>query len=512
MTKGYLDYAFSSMWRALPSVKDGLKPLHRRILWTLKDYERFVKSARIVGDVLGKYHPHGDQAAYEGMQTLAIPFRRNAQLVEPQGNWGSLDGDPAAGMRYTEAKISAMAVDLFYGPEAEFLDLQPNYDETEEEPKYFSPKIPILLVNGAWGATSGYQCCIPPHNLGEVCDATMAYVEGKKPHLVNRCITGPDFKTGGMCVSNEGSVERGILNGKGSMLLVPFTEIEEYGRGRWALVLKNVPYASNKELYLKNLLKKIVDDPVLGDLVAEIQDQSGSVEIQKADKTTELIDDVRVLVIFKKTVSKSDIDGYRDIMLQKKMISATYNYSSIVMYEDMPVRCGIYEIIKGWYDYRYERINYYLHSIIDRYEKDLVLYTEVLKFVKEFTKLSKFILEHDTKEIIAEFSKYDISTETTKFILKAAIGRFKNRADDIVKLQLELKQKLNSAEISLKNINGLIYDEVKTIKRRYATPRRTTMMHVVGWDKILKEEPVVVVDTKKRKTKEVKKYCILQKY
>ncbi len=250
MRNSYLDYAMSVIVsRALPDVRDGLKPVHRRILFSMKEngYEAgkpYRKSARIVGDVMGKYHPHGDQAIYDAMVRMAQNFSMRLPLIDGQGNFGSMDGDRAAAMRYTEARLHRAAHELLEDIDKETVDFQPNYDETVVEPKVLPAGFPNLLVNGAGGIAVGMATNIPPHNLGEVIDACFAYIENPNitiDEIIANHIPGPDFPTGGLVMGKNG-IMSAYRTGRGSVVMRGRTSIEEIRKDRFAIIVHEIPY------------------------------------------------------------------------------------------------------------------------------------------------------------------------------------------------------------------------------------------------------------------------------
>ncbi|HIJ62875.1 MAG TPA: DNA gyrase subunit A, partial [Rhodospirillaceae bacterium] len=248
MKRSYLDYAMSVIVsRALPDVRDGLKPVHRRILFSMKesgyDYNKpFRKSARIVGDVMGKYHPHGDSAIYDAMVRMAQDFSMRLQLVDGQGNFGSMDGDPPAAMRYTEARLARSATSLLDDIDKETVDFQTNYDDTTSEPTVLPARFPNLLVNGAGGIAVGMATNIPPHNLGEVIDACCAYIDNPAITIeeVMTMVPAPDFPTGGIILGRAG-IRAAFTTGRGSVVMRARTNFEEVRKDRTAIIVTEVP-------------------------------------------------------------------------------------------------------------------------------------------------------------------------------------------------------------------------------------------------------------------------------
>ena len=255
MSSSYLSYAMSVIVsRALPDVRDGLKPVHRRIIYAMYkggyDWNRpFRKSARIVGDVIGKYHPHGDQAVYDALVRLAQDFSMSLPLIDGQGNFGSVDGDPPAAMRYTETKLSKVAQFLTDGLEKNTVDYRNNYDETETEPTVLPSQYPNLLVNGAGGIAVGMATSIPPHNLGEIIDGTINFIKNKNITIsqLMKYIPGPDFPTGGIIVGKD-IIKQGYNKGRGSFKIRGEIEQEDLKNGKIRLVIQSIPYQIDKSV------------------------------------------------------------------------------------------------------------------------------------------------------------------------------------------------------------------------------------------------------------------------
>jgi len=280
MRSSYLDYAMSVIVsRALPDVRDGLKPVHRRILYAMKeggyDYNRpFRKSARIIGDVMGKYHPHGDSAIYDAMVRMAQDFSMRLTLIDGQGNFGSMDGDRAAAMRYTEARLTRAAHHLLEDIDKDTVDFRPNYDESVEEPSVLPAEFPNLLVNGAGGIAVGMATNIPPHNLNEVIDACCALIDNPDitiAELVENYVKGPDFPTGGVILGRSG-FQQAYATGRGSVAIRGKATIEEFGKDREAIVITEVPYQVNKARMVEIIAEAVRDKKIEG--ISDLRDES----------------------------------------------------------------------------------------------------------------------------------------------------------------------------------------------------------------------------------------------
>ena len=355
MKQSYLDYAMSVIVsRALPDVRDGLKPVHRRILYAMREGgytsdKAYKKSARIVGDVMGKYHPHGDSAIYDSMVRMAQDWSLRLPLVDGQGNFGSMDGDSAAAMRYTEARLEKAAEAILLDIDKETVDFQPNYDESEKEPVVLPSRIPNLLVNGAGGIAVGMATNIPPHNLGEVVDACMAMVANPDitTEEINEIIPGPDFPTGGYILGRSG-IRSAYHTGNGSVVMRAKTSIEEMGK-REAIIVHEVPYQVNKGKLLERLgevgREKIVED------IAEIRDESDRDGVRIViELKTGAVSDVVLNQLFKHTALQTNFacnmvalhNGKPQTMLIRDMLKAFVKFR-----EEVITRRTIYELGKA---------------------------------------------------------------------------------------------------------------------------------------------------------------------
>ncbi|TMK12198.1 MAG: DNA gyrase subunit A, partial [Alphaproteobacteria bacterium] len=279
MKRSYLDYAMSVIVaRALPDARDGLKPVHRRILYSMHENghtpdKKYVKSARVVGDVMGKYHPHGDQAIYDALVRMAQDFSMRLPLIDGQGNFGSVDGDPPAAMRYTECRLARPAMELLDDIDKQTVDFQPNYDGNEKEPVVLPARFPNLLVNGAGGIAVGMATNIPPHNLGEVIDACIGLIENPGLSIAELIgiIPGPDFPTGGVILGHAG-IRAAYTYGRGSIVMRGKVEIETLRGEREAIIVNEIPYQVNKAAMVERIAELWRDKKIDG--IAALRDES----------------------------------------------------------------------------------------------------------------------------------------------------------------------------------------------------------------------------------------------
>ncbi|MEI7609267.1 MAG: DNA gyrase subunit A [Rhodospirillaceae bacterium] len=341
MRRSYLDYAMSVIVsRALPDVRDGLKPVHRRILYAMKEggydsNKAYKKSARIVGDVMGKYHPHGDSAIYDAMVRMAQDFSMRLPLIDGQGNFGSMDGDPAAAMRYTEARLAKSAEALLDDIDKDTVDFQPNYDESDEEPSVLPARFPNLLVNGAGGIAVGMATNIPPHNLGEVIDACCACVDNPEITIdeLIEYVPGPDFPTGALIMGRAG-LRSAFHTGRGSVVMRARSTIEELRKDRWGIVITEIPYQVNKAKLQERIAELVNDKIVEG--ISDIRDESDR-------------DGVRVVIELKR-------DANPDIVLNQlyrhSNLQTSFGVNMLALRGGRPEMMTLKDIIAAFLEFR----------------------------------------------------------------------------------------------------------------------------------------------------------------
>ncbi|MGA3076710.1 MAG: DNA gyrase subunit A, partial [Bryobacteraceae bacterium] len=279
MKRSYLDYAMSVIvGRALPDVRDGLKPVHRRILFGMHEMgltpnRPTRKCAKIIGEVMGKYHPHGDAPIYDALVRMAQPFTMRYTLVEGQGNFGSVDGDPPAAMRYTEARLARITTSLLEDIDKETVDFRPNYDESEQEPEVLPTRVPNLLVNGSAGIAVGMATNIPPHNLTEIVNATIALIQNPQTPLAKilEIVQGPDFPTGGFILGRQGIIDA-FTKGRGQLKIRAKAAIESRGKDREHIIVTEIPYQVNKARLIENAAALVNEKKIEG--ISEIRDES----------------------------------------------------------------------------------------------------------------------------------------------------------------------------------------------------------------------------------------------
>jgi len=346
MRRSYLDYAMSVIVsRALPDVRDGLKPVHRRILYAMResgfDWSKpFRKSARIVGDVMGRYHPHGDSAIYDAMVRMAQGFAMRLPLIEGQGNFGSMDGDPPAAMRYTEARLAKVTEYLLRDIDKETVEFQPNYDDTTEEPSVLPAEFPNLLVNGAGGIAVGMATNIPTHNLGEVIDACTAYIDNPDISLeeLMDVLPGPDFPTGGVIIGKRGILEA-YRTGRGSVVIRARHQIEEIRKDRFAIVISEMPFQVNKARMIERIAELVNEKVIEG--ISELRDESDR-------------DGVRVVIELKRDATP---DVVLNQLFRHSQMQVSFGVNMLAIHRGRPLLMNVKEVIAAFVEFREDVIN-----------------------------------------------------------------------------------------------------------------------------------------------------------
>lgn len=518
MKRSYLDYAMSVIVsRALPDVRDGLKPVHRRIIYSAYengyDYNRpFRKSARIVGDVLGKYHPHGDSSVYDAMVRLAQPFSMRVPLIDGQGNFGSMDGDSAAAMRYTEARLAKVAHALIDDIDKDTVDFMPNYDESLQEPTVLPARYPNLLVNGTNGIAVGMATNIPPHNLGEVCDACCAYIDNPDISIEDliKIVPGPDFPTGGLVLGYSGA-KSAYLTGRGSVMMRAKCTIEELHKDKEAIIVHEIPYQVNKAAMIQRIAELIKEKKVEG--ISEIRDESDR-------------HGVRVVIEIKR-------DFQADVVLNQLYkytpLQTSFGMNMLAIHNGRPVMLTLKDIVKAFVEFREEVIRrrtiFELNKARDRAHTlvGLAIAVENIDPVIELIRtapnpqeakdallakawpagdveaLVKLIDEPDRK---VEDGTYKLSEAQARAILDLKLQRLTGLERDkiheeLVSLGDEIKECLSILS-SREKLYGIMRDELVEIKDEYANPRRTKIEDIeydTDIESLIQREEMVVTVT-----------------
>ena len=497
MKKSYLDYAMSVIVsRALPDCRDGLKPVHRRILYSMNEsgynYNKpYRKSARIVGDVMGKYHPHGDGAIYQSMVRMAQDFSMRLELIDGQGNFGSLDGDPPAAMRYTEARLSKVAEKIVTDLEKETISFQPNYDDSTKEPTVLPAQYPNLLVNGASGIAVGMATNIAPHNLGEVIDATLHLIENPDSdlHDLIKFIHGPDFPTGGQIIGKKGIMDA-FETGKGGVVLRSKTSIETFKKDREAIVIHEIPYQVNKSKLIEKIAETVKNNIIEG--ISDLRDESDR-------------NGVRVVIELKKDV---DANIILNQLYKHTLMQTTFNSNMLALNKGKPEQMNLKDMLSAFIDFREEVItkrtifdlnkardkahiliglvvaNANIDEIINliKASKDSKEARE--KLIKKKWKLSEknlnFIRLVDDENTQVEKNIFQFTEAQAKAILELRLHRLTSlERDDIQKdleqLILEIKKYLDILQSRSKLLDE-IKKELNEIKKEFATPRKSEII------------------------------------
>ena len=341
MSSSYLSYAMSVIVsRALPDVRDGLKPVHRRIIYAMHkggfDWSKqFRKSARIVGDVIGKYHPHGDQAVYDALVRMVQEFSMSLPLIDGQGNFGSIDGDPPAAMRYTETKLAKISQFLIDDIDKETVNFKSNYDETEKEPVVLPAQYPNLLVNGAGGIAVGMATSIPPHNLGEVIDGTLAFINNRdiKINELMKHIPGPDFPTGGTIIGKN-IIKEGYKNGRGSFKIRGEIKIEQRTNGKERIVITSIPYQVNKSSLNERIVELVREKKIEG--ISDIRDESNR-------------EGVRVAIDLRRGVEPETVKRQ---LYKYTSIESSFGFNTLAIVDQKPKTCNLKDFIDHFLKFR----------------------------------------------------------------------------------------------------------------------------------------------------------------
>ena len=520
MKRSYLDYAMSVIVsRALPDVRDGLKPVHRRILYAMKeggyDWSRpYRKSARIVGDVMGQYHPHGDSPIYDSMVRMAQEFSMRLPLIDGQGNFGSMDGDPPAAHRYTEARLARSAEGLLRDIDKETVDFVQNYDETTEEPSVLPAEFPNLLVNGAGGIAVGMATNIPPHNLGEVVDACLAYIEDNEISLdeLLSIVPGPDFPTGGIILGRNG-IREAYQSGRGSIVMRARAEIEEIRKDRFAIVVTEVPYQVNKSRLMERIGEVVRDKLVEG--ISDLRDESDR-------------DGVRVVIELKR-------DAVGEVVLSQlyrhTALQTSFGANMLALNQGRPEQLNLKNIISAFVDFREQvitrRTSFLLKKARERAHVLAGLLValnnieEVIALIRAAADAAgarKALTERDwSAEKVEDFisiiddpghsvvnGNYRLSEAQARAILELRLQRLTGmERGKLIEETKELSEKIRDYLDILKSRERLIdvvREELISAKDTFATPRRTALEenefeHDIE-DLIQREEMVITVSLK----------------
>ncbi|HGO3332259.1 TPA: DNA topoisomerase IV subunit A [Staphylococcus aureus] len=467
--------------RALPDVRDGLKPVQRRILYAMYSSgnthdKNFRKSAKTVGDVIGQYHPHGDSSVYEAMVRLSQDWKLRHVLIEMHGNNGSIDNDPPAAMRYTEAKLSLLAEELLRDINKETVSFIPNYDDTTLEPMVLPSRFPNLLVNGSTGISAGYATDIPPHNLAEVIQATLKYIDNPDitVNQLMKYIKGPDFPTGGIIQGIDG-IKKAYESGKGRIIVRSKVEEETLRNGRKQLIITEIPYEVNKSSLVKRIDELRADKKVDG--IVEVRDET--------DRTG-----LRIAIELKKDVNSESIKNY---LYKNSDLQISYNFNMVAISDGRPKLMGIRQIIDSYLNHQIEVVANRTKFELDNAEKHMHIVEGLIKALSILDKVIELIRssknKRDAKENLIEV--YEFTEEQAEAIVMLQLYRLTNT--DIVALEgehKELEALIKQLRHILDNHDALlnvIKEELNEIKKKFKSERLSLIEAEIEEIKIDKE-------------------------
>jgi len=490
MKAAYIDYSMSVIVsRALPDVRDGLKPVHRRVLYGMLDLgvtsgKPYKKSARIVGDVLGKYHPHGDSSVYDTMVRMAQDWSLRYPLVDGQGNFGSIDGDSPAAMRYTEARLKKIAEEMLADINKDTIDYQLNFDDSIEEPTVLPSKIPNLLVNGASGIAVGMATNMAPHNLSEVIDATVAYVDDKDIEIAGlmQYIKAPDFPTGGI-IYGHGGVKEAYETGRGRVVMRAKAEIETFGNDRERIIVNEIPYQVNKAMMIERTAELVNEKKLEG--ISEIRDESDR-------------DGMRIVYEIKRDANASIVlnNLYKYTALQ-----TSFSINNIALVHGRPMLLNLKDLIKHFVDHRHEVVIRRTRFELAEAEKRAHILEGLLIALDHLDEVIQLIRSSATPEDARTglIEKFGLSDIQARAILDMTLRRLTGLERDKIKEEYAELMKTIDYLKSILADEGLrmkiIKDELLEIKEKYGDGRKTTIVHSaedMRMEDFIEDEDVVI--------------------
>ncbi|HFU3862380.1 TPA: DNA gyrase subunit A [Streptococcus suis] len=484
MKNSFIDYAMSVIVaRALPDVRDGLKPVHRRILYGMNELgitpdKPHKKSARITGDVMGKYHPHGDSAIYEAMVRMAQWWSYRHMLVDGHGNFGSMDGDGAAAQRYTEARMSKIALEMLRDINKNTVDFADNYDSSEREPEVLPARFPNLLVNGTTGIAVGMATNIPPHNLGETIDAVKLVMDN--PDVTTReimeVLPGPDFPTGALVMGKSG-IHRAYETGKGSIVLRSRTEIEEYGNGRERIVVTEFPYMVNKSKVQEHIVKLVQEKRIEG--ITAVRDESNR-------------EGVRFVIEVRRDASANVI---LNNLFKQTQMQTNFSFNMLAIQNGVPKILSVRQILESYIEHQKEVVTRRTQFDKEKAEARAHILEGLLIALDHIDEVIRIIRNSETDALAqAELmERFDLSERQSQAILDMRLRRLtglerdkiQSEYDELVSLIADLIDILAKPE----RVVLIIKEELEEVKRKHADPRRTELM--VGEVLSLEDEDLI---------------------
>ncbi len=499
--KAYLDYAMSVIvGRAIPDIRDGLKPVQRRILFSMHELglgpdKPFKKTATVVGDVLGKYHPHGDQAIYDALVRMAQDFSLRYTLIRGQGNFGSIDGDPAAAYRYTEAKLAKITDYLLKDIDKDTVNMVPNFDDTRKQPEVLPASFPNILINGSSGIAVGMATNIPPHNISEVIDALIYMIDNEDADIdgILRFIKGPDFPTGGEILGIN-AIKDAYKKGTGKITLRGSARIEEH-KGRDRIIIYEIPYQLNKTQLIKDIVALVKDKRIKD--ISDVRDESGR-------------EGIRIIIDLKR--------GAQTNVVLKKLfkhtpLQTTYSIRLLAIVGFEPKYLSIKEMLEAFLNFRIEVITKRTEFLLKKAQARMHILEGLLLSLKHIDDVIK-IIRGSSSTVIAQKSlseKYGFSNKQTEAILAMKLQRLvvlekKKLKDEFDELRKEI-DKLKGILNDRRKLLDVIKDELKEINKRFADKRRTIITPSQAQDfsmeDLIKEEEVVIITTEKNYIKRI---------
>lgn len=475
MKKSYIDYSMSVIvGRALPDVRDGLKPVHRRILYSMIEQgitpdKPYRKSARIVGDVLGKYHPHGDSSVYMAMVKMAQDFATRGLLVDGQGNFGNVDGDSPAAMRYTEARMSRLATELLRDIDKETVDFGPNFDESLQEPLVLPARYPNLLVNGSNGIAVGMATSIPPHNLGEVIDATIHYIDNRDctTEDLMEHIAGPDFPTGAMIIGTEG-IKEAYRTGRGKVRVRARAEIEELPKGKQQIVITEIPFQVNKSRLVERIADLVRDKKVEG--ISDLRDETNR-------------HGIRVVIELKRDVNANII---LNNLYKHSQLEETFSIINLAIVDKTPKVLNLKQYLESYVDHQKDVITRRTQFELKKAQARAHILEGLKIALDNIDRVISIIRGSENGQIakeklIEEFALSDIQAQAILDMrLQRLTGLERDKIDNEYKELMERITYLESILADENKLFGVIKDEMLAIKDKYADPRRTEIKPAEG--------------------------------
>ncbi len=511
MRKSYLDYAMSVIiGRALPDVRDGLKPVHRRILFGMSElglnYNRPTrKSAKIVGEVMGKFHPHGDSAIYDALVRMAQPFSLRYPLVDGQGNFGSVDGDPPAAMRYTEARLTKIAATMLDDIDKETVDFRANYDDSEHEPEVLPARVPNLLINGSSGIAVGMATNIPPHNIREIIDATIMLVYKPDATLaeVMAHVPGPDFPTGGFILGRQGILDA-YSKGRGSIKMRAKAEVEKSGKDREAIIVTELPYQVNKARMIETTAGLVNEKKIEG--ISEIRDESDR-------------DGMRIVYELKRG---EQADIVLNNLYKHTQMQTNFGVIMLSIVNGQPRELGLIEMIKRFLDHRVEvvrrRTNFLLRKARERehillgFRRALTNLDQVIAIIRASRNPREArdgLMAFITPEEAAGFAELvdatgpQFSERQAQAIIELQLQRLTGMEQDKIMAELEEIQKMIGEYLEIlgseKRLKEVITDELREMRKDFGDERRTQIIEDTGeimLEDLIQEEDVAITVTR----------------